>query len=66
VAQILPQDMLRKYIQYAKEKVHPKLHNLDEDKLSRQVVFFFRREQKVVRANNRDHTVCMASFGGSR
>lgn len=27
--------MLRKYIQYAREKVRPKLHHLDEDKLSR-------------------------------
>jgi DNA replicative helicase MCM subunit Mcm2 (Cdc46/Mcm family) len=27
--------MLRKYIQYAKERVSPKLHHLDQDKLSR-------------------------------
>lgn len=33
--QIIPQDMLRKYIMYAKEKVRPKLHNLDQEKLSR-------------------------------
>jgi DNA replication licensing factor MCM2 len=33
--QIIPQDMLRKYIMYAKEKVKPKLHNLDQEKLSR-------------------------------
>lgn len=26
--------MLRKYIMYARERVYPKLHNLDEDKLS--------------------------------
>lgn len=27
--------MLRKYIQYAKERIRPKLHHLDQDKLSR-------------------------------
>ena len=27
--------MLRKYIQYAKERVKPKLHHLDQEKLSR-------------------------------
>lgn len=34
-ADIIPQDILRKYIMYAREKIHPKLHQLDEDKLSR-------------------------------
>lgn len=33
--QVIPQDMLRKYIQYARERVKPKLHHLDQDKLSR-------------------------------
>jgi DNA replication licensing factor MCM2 len=33
--QIIPQDLLRKYIMYAKEMVKPKLHNLDQDKLAR-------------------------------
>lgn len=34
-ADVIPQDILRKYIMYAREKIHPKLHQLDEDKLSR-------------------------------
>nr|VWP01020.1 V-type proton ATPase catalytic subunit A (V-ATPase subunit A) (EC [Ganoderma boninense] len=33
--QIIPQDLLRKYIMYAKDKVHPKLYDLDQEKLSR-------------------------------
>ncbi|KAH9822432.1 MCM2/3/5 family-domain-containing protein [Melampsora americana] len=32
---IIPQDMLRKYIQYAKEKVRPKLHQMDQDKMAK-------------------------------
>jgi DNA replication licensing factor MCM2 len=32
---VLPQDMLRKYIMYARDKVHPKLQQVDEDKLAR-------------------------------
>ncbi|KAI0829890.1 MCM-domain-containing protein [Trametes gibbosa] len=34
-ADIIPQDLLRKYIMYAKEKVRPKLYELDHDKLAR-------------------------------
>ncbi|CDO72806.1 hypothetical protein BN946_scf184994.g59 [Trametes cinnabarina] len=34
-ADIIPQDLLRKYIMYAKEKVRPKLYDLDQDKLSK-------------------------------
>ncbi|TDL22611.1 MCM-domain-containing protein [Rickenella mellea] len=32
---IIPQDVLRKYIMYARERIKPKLHNLDQEKLSR-------------------------------
>ncbi|KIY67746.1 MCM-domain-containing protein [Cylindrobasidium torrendii FP15055 ss-10] len=32
---ILPQDVLRKYIMYAREKVRPKLYDVDQEKLSR-------------------------------
>ncbi|POW15502.1 hypothetical protein PSTT_02107, partial [Puccinia striiformis] len=32
---IIPQDMLRKYIQYAREKIRPKLHQMDQDKMSK-------------------------------
>ncbi|KAI7872822.1 MCM2/3/5 family-domain-containing protein [Spinellus fusiger] len=34
-SEIIPQDLLRKYIMYAREKIHPKLQQVDEDKLSR-------------------------------
>ncbi|KAG9044184.1 MCM DNA helicase complex subunit, partial [Serendipita sp. 407] len=32
---LIPQDLLRKYILYAREKVQPKLHDVDRDKLAR-------------------------------
>ena len=32
--QIIPQDVLRKYIMYARERVQPKLNNLDTEKIS--------------------------------
>lgn len=31
----IPQDLLRKYILYAREKCQPKLHNMDKDKIAR-------------------------------
>jgi DNA replication licensing factor MCM2 len=31
----IPQDLLRKYIMYAREKLQPKLHQMDQDKISR-------------------------------
>jgi len=31
----IPQELLKKYIIYAKEKVHPKLHNMDQDKIAK-------------------------------
>ncbi|XP_042092641.1 DNA replication licensing factor MCM2 isoform X2 [Ovis aries] len=31
----LPQEVLRKYITYAKEKVHPKLNQMDQDKVAK-------------------------------
>ncbi|KAE8203388.1 hypothetical protein A4X06_0g2214 [Tilletia controversa] len=34
-ADIIPQDMLRKYIMYARDHVRPKLHSLDQDRLAR-------------------------------
>ncbi|EMD37775.1 hypothetical protein CERSUDRAFT_105677 [Gelatoporia subvermispora B] len=34
-ADIIPQDLLRKYIMYAREKVKPKLYDIDQEKLSR-------------------------------
>lgn len=34
-ADLIPQDTLRKYIMYAREKVRPKLYDMDQEKLSR-------------------------------
>jgi DNA replication licensing factor MCM2 len=33
--QIIPQDLLRKYIMYARDKMRPKLYDLDQEKISR-------------------------------
>ena len=33
--EIIPQDLLKKYIVYSKEKVHPRLNHMDQDKISR-------------------------------
>jgi DNA replication licensing factor MCM2 len=32
---IIPQELLKKYIVYSKEKVHPRLNHMDQDKVSR-------------------------------
>lgn len=31
----IPQDLLKKYIMYAREKIHPKLHHMDQEKVAR-------------------------------
>ena len=31
----IPQEMLKKYIIYSREKIHPKLHNMDQDKVAK-------------------------------
>jgi DNA replication licensing factor MCM2 len=33
--EVIPQDLLKKYIVYSKEKVHPRLNHMDQDKISR-------------------------------
>ena len=30
----IPQTLLKKYILYARDRVHPKLHQMDQDKVS--------------------------------
>lgn len=32
---LIPQEVLRKYIMYAKERIHPKLNQMDQDKVAR-------------------------------
>lgn len=31
----IPQEILKKYIVYAKQNVHPKLHNMDQDRVAK-------------------------------
>lgn len=31
----IPQELLKKYIVYGREKVHPKLHQMDKDKVAK-------------------------------
>ena len=31
----IPQDLLRKYIMYSREKIRPKLHQIDQDKIAK-------------------------------
>ena len=42
----IPQELLKKYIIYSKEKAHPKLHQMDQDKVS-QMYSHLRRESMV-------------------
>ena len=43
----ISQEMLKKYIIYAREKIHPKLHNMDQDKVAR--MFAELRKESMVR-----------------
>lgn len=45
--ELIPQDLLRKYIVYSKEKVHPKLHQMDQDKVAK-LYSDLRRESMVL------------------
>ena len=42
----IPQELLKKYIIYAKEKAHPKLHQMDQDKVAK-MYSALRRESMV-------------------
>lgn len=43
----LPQELMKKYIIYAKEKCHPKLHQMDQDKVAK-MYSELRRESMVL------------------
>ena len=43
----IPQEMLKKYIIYAREKINPKLHNMDQDKIAK--MFAELRKESMVR-----------------
>ena len=45
----IPQEMLKKYIIYAREKINPKLHNMDQDKIAK--MFAELRKESMVRQN---------------
>ncbi len=47
----IPQEMLKKYIIYAKEKAHPKLHQMDQDKVAK-MYSDLRRESMVSYKND--------------
>ena len=47
----LPQDLLQKYIVYSKEKIHPKLHQMDQDKVAR--LYADLRKESMVRRGGR-------------
>ena len=47
----IPQDLLKKYIIYAKEKVHPKLNKMDQDKVAKMYAEL-RRESMVCSHGN--------------
>ena len=49
----LPQDVLRKYVIYAKEKIHPKLHQVDQDKVSK--LYAELRKESMVRAEYKNY-----------
>lgn len=44
----LPQEVLKKYIIYAKERVHPKLNQMDQDKVAK--MYSDLRKESMVRA----------------
>ena len=55
----IPQDLLRKYVTYAREKIHPKLHQIDQDKIAR-MYSDLRRESMV--SGNWISPICWAPF----
>ena len=60
----LPQDLLKKYIIYAKDKVHPKLHQMDQDKIAKMYAEL-RRESMVrccILSQSSDRHGCLFRF----
>ena len=50
----IPQEMLKKYIIYSREKIHPKLHNMDQDKVAK--MFAELRKESMV--NRFSYLIC--------
>ena len=55
----IPQDLLRKYIVYSKEKVHPKLHQMDQDKVAK--LYANLRKESMVRVTQVYLASCIIS-----
>ncbi len=50
--QSIPQELLKKYIIYAREKVKPKLHHMDQDKVARMYAELRRESMVSTMASN--------------
>lgn len=50
----IPQDLLKKYIVYSKEKIHPKLHQMDQDKVAK-LYADLRKESMVILIHTHVH-----------
>ena len=50
----ISQDLLKKYIVYSKEKIHPKLHQMDQDKVAK-LYADLRKESMVMSINKVMH-----------
>lgn len=46
----IPQDLLKKYIVYSKQNIHPKLHRMDQDKVAK-MYSQLRQESMVIDIN---------------
>ncbi len=51
----IPQELLRKYIMYSKERVRPKLNQMDQDKVAR--IYSDLRKESMVRASRQFYNV---------
>ena len=54
--ELIPQDILRKYIIYSKEKIRPRLHQIDQDKIAK-LYAELRKESMVRWCGNGDWTM---------
>lgn len=50
--ELIPQEMLKKYMMYAKDTIHPKLHQVDQDKIAK-LYAELRRESMVQKLKKR-------------
>lgn len=53
----IPQDLLKKYIVYSKQNIHPKLHRMDQDKVAK--MYSQLRQESMVIAINIHSKICI-------